>query len=203
VIEPATRENAAMPTVAIVYYSSTGHTHELALAAERGVQTVSDTKAVLVRLQDADIQNGRWKNDEQLATCSAADAILFGTPTYMGGYSAQMKAFIDATGGIWFQQGWKGKWAAGFTHSQGLSGDKLNSLAGLWINAMQHGMIWIGPGVMVSGTDPALANRLSSYSGAMAQSFPPNAPVSAGDVETVELLGKRLAEAVARWAKGA
>ncbi len=97
---------------------------------------------------------------------------------------------------------WKDKLAAGFTHSQGLSGDKLNTLQGLVINAMQHGMIWVGTGVMVEGPAPEHVNRLSSYTGAMAQTFPPNAPVNDGDVKTAAALGKRVAEAAARWSKG-
>jgi NAD(P)H dehydrogenase (quinone) len=59
--------------------------------------------------------------------------------------------------------------ATGFTHSGGLSGDKLNALESLWVNAMQHGMLWIGLAEMVEGTAPEKVNRLSSYSGAMAQ----------------------------------
>jgi NAD(P)H dehydrogenase (quinone) len=117
-----------MPTVAVVYYSSQGHTHAIAEAVADGARRVTGTTVELHRLQDADIQNGRWKNDAVLAALAAADAIVFGTPTYMGGYSAQMKAFIDACGGVWYKQGWKDKLAAGFTHSQGLSGDKLNTL---------------------------------------------------------------------------
>jgi len=195
-------ELPAMPAVAVVYYSAQGHTHALAQSVGEGASGVSGTTVELVRLQDSDIQNGRWKNDEQLAKLNAADAIIFGTPTYMGGYSAQMKAFIDACGGIWYQQGWKDKLAAGFTHSQGLSGDKLNTLVGLMVNAMQHSMVWIGPGLLVEGTAPEHVNRLSSYSGAMAQTFPSDAAVSEGDKKTCAALGKRVAVAAARWAKG-
>jgi NAD(P)H dehydrogenase (quinone) len=190
-----------MPTVAVVYYSAQGHTHTLAEAVAEGARGVTGTTVVVHRLQDADIQNGRWKNDAAQQEITAADAIVFGTPTYMGGYSAQMKAFIDGCGGIWFQQGWKDKVAAGFTHSQGLSGDKLNTLQGLVVNAMQHGMIWIGPGLLVEGTDPTNVNRLSSYTGAMAQTVGADS-VHEGDKKTAGLLGKRVAEAAARWVKG-
>jgi len=190
-----------MPTVAIVYYSAQGHTHALAEAVAEGASGVTGTSVVLHRIQDADIQNGRWKNDDAVKELSAADAIIFGTPTYMGGYSAQMKAFIDACSGVWYQQGWKDKVAAGFTHSGGLSGDKLNTLVGLAINAMQHGMLWIGPALMVEGMDPTNVNRLSSYTGAMAQSAGAT-PVCDGDKKTAAGLGKRVAEAAARWVKG-
>jgi NAD(P)H dehydrogenase (quinone) len=176
-----------------VYYSSSGQTHALATAAADAANTVTGTSVDLVRIQDADIQNGRWKNEAQIAVLNAADAILFGTPTYMGGVSAQMKCFIDACGGIWYQQKWKDKLAAAFTHSQGLSGDKLNTLMGLFINAMQHGMIWVGTGTLVAGRGEEHTNRLSSYSGAMASSFPDTQTVTPGDTETVRLLAIRLA----------
>ncbi len=191
-----------MPAVAVVYYSATGHTHELAVAVGEGAASVAGTTVELVRLLDSDIQNGRWKNDEQLAKLNAADAIVFGSPTYMGGYSAQLKAFIDACSGVWYHQGWKDKIAAGFTHSQGLSGDKLNTLQGLVVNAMQHSMVWVGTGVLVEGPAPENVNRLSSYTGAMAQTYPGDAPVNGGDRKTAVALGKRVAEAAARWGMG-
>lgn len=190
-----------MPSVAIVYYSAQGHTHDLAAAVAEGAGAITGTTVTLVRLLDADIQNGRWKNDAQTAVLNAADCIVFGTPTYMGGYSAQMKAFIDACGGIWFQQGWKDKLAAGFTHSQGLSGDKLNTLNGLFINAMQHGMAWVGTAMMPEGDQPGHKNRLSSYSGLMAQSGYGQDKIGEADRQTAVLFGKRVAEAAVRWTK--
>ncbi|HVL13479.1 MAG TPA: flavodoxin family protein, partial [Gemmata sp.] len=158
-----------MPTVAIVYFSAQGHTHQLAEAVAEGAKSVAGTTTELVRVVGEDITNGRWQNAAALAKLSAADAIVFGTPTYMGGVSAQMKAFIDAASAVWVKLGWKDKVAAGFTHSQGLSGDKLNTLQGLWVNAMQHGMIWVGLGELVEGTAADKVNRLSAYGGAMAQ----------------------------------
>jgi NAD(P)H dehydrogenase (quinone) len=190
-----------MPNVAIVYYSAQGHTHALAEAVAEGAKGVAGTTVELLRLQDSEIQNGRWSNAETLAKLNAADAIIFGTPTYMGGYSAQMKCFIDACGGIWYQQGWKDKVAAGFTHSQGLSGDKLNTLNGLYINAMQHGMLWVGLAQLPGGDTPDKINRISSYSGMMAQTY--NLPdIHEGDKATAVLLGTRVAHTVARWMKG-
>jgi len=189
-----------MPSIAIVYYSAQGHTHQVAEAVAAGAQGVAETTVSLIRLQDADIQNGRWKNDAAMTTLNAADCIIFGTPTYMGGYSAQMKAFIDACGGVWYGQGWKDKLAAGFTHSQGLSGDKLNTLTGLMINAMQHGMVWVGTGLMPEGDKPENVNRISSYSGLMAQTFGSD-HIGEGDKKTAGLFGQRVAETAARWAK--
>jgi NAD(P)H dehydrogenase (quinone) len=190
-----------MAKVAIVYFSAQGHTHQLAEAVAEGAKAVAGTTVDLVRIVDADFTGGRWKNDASIATLSAADAIIFGTPTYMGGYAAQMKAFIDGCGGIWYQQLWKDKLAAAFTHSGGLSGDKFNTLNSLYVNAMQHSMMWVGLGVMVEGSGTENVNRLSSYSGLMAQSEQSQANIGAGDRKTAVILGKRVAEAAARWTK--
>lgn len=191
-----------MPTVAIVYFSAQGHTHQIAEAVAEGAKGVSGTTVELIRLVGSDITEGRWKNPAVFAKLAAADAIVFGTPTYMGGYSAQMKAFIDTASEIWMKLGWKDKVAAAFTHSQGLNGDKQNTLTSLWVNAMQHGMIWVGPGVLAEGSGTDKVNRLGAYGGAMAQTDGGQEQVNDSDRKTAAILGKRVAETAARWAKG-
>ncbi len=188
-----------MVSIAIVYFSATGHTEQLAHAVAEGVMLVPGSSVTIHRIVGEDIQAGRWSNDAIVTALNNADAIIFGTPTYMGGYAAQFKAFIDACGTIWYQQGWKNKVGAGFSHSAGLSGDKLNTLAGLMINGMQHGMIWVGTAVMPEGDKPENINRLSSYSGAMAQSNADQPQIGEGDRKTAIILGKRVAETTARW----
>lgn len=191
-----------MPTVAIVYFSAQGHTHQLAEAVAEGATGVGGTTAELIRLVGSDITEGRWNNPAALAKCAAADAIVFGTPTYMGGYAAQMKAFIDAASAVWMKLGWRDKVAAAFTHSQGLNGDKQNTLTSLWVNAMQHGMLWVGLGELVEGNGAGQVNRLSAYGGAMAQTDWGQEKLTDGDRKTAAILGRRVAEAAARWAKG-
>lgn len=191
-----------MPTVAVVYFSAQGHTQQIAEGVAEGARGVAGTTVDILRIVGDDIAGGRWKNPATLAALSAADAVVFGTPTYMGGYAAQFKAFIDAASEVWFKLGWKDKLAAGFTHSLGLSGDKLNTLQGLWVNAMQHGMVWIGLGELVEGTAPDKVNRLSCYSGVMAQTDWGQDKVNDGDRKSAVILGRRVAEAAARWAKG-
>ena len=156
-----------MTKIAIVYFSGTGHTHLMAEAIATGANQVAGTSAELIPILGEQIVNGRWKNDEILAKLQAADAIVFGSPTYMGGVAAQFKAFIDAASTVWFAQGWKDKIAGGFTHSSSPSGDKQGTLLYLSINAAQHSTIWVGTGMM-SGSDGT--NRLGSYLGVMGQS---------------------------------
>lgn len=116
-----------MVTIAIVYFSANSHTHLMAEAIAEGVQRLGHD-AKLLRITGEQITNGRWSDDATMATLNAADAIVFGSPTYMGGVAAQFKAFIDAASEAWFAQQWKDKIAAGFTHSSSLSGDKQGTL---------------------------------------------------------------------------
>src|SRR6266436_192299 len=69
----------------------------------------------------------------------------------MGSMSAEMKKFIEVAVQKWFTQSWKDKVAGAFTNSSSFSGDKLNTLIGLMINAMQHSMIYVGTGMFAGG----------------------------------------------------
>ncbi len=182
-----------MGKIVVVYHSGSGHTAKVAEAVTRGANKVASMEVHCVSVEAV---NGDF------SIFQAADGIIFGCPTYMGGPSAQFKTFIDAASKVWFAQGWKDKIAAGFTNSGGLSGDKLSTLSSLFINAMQHGMIWVGNVQMPTGTTPTDINRLSSYSGVMTQSdhgpadqFPPE-----GDLKTAENFGERVATITKRFA---
>jgi NAD(P)H dehydrogenase (quinone) len=194
-----------MATVAIVYFSGSGHTHLMAQAIAKGANKVTGTKVELLQITGEQIVNGRWQDAAILEKLNQADAIVFGSPTYMGGVAAQYKAFLDAASAAWFAQQWKDKIAGGFTHSSSLSGDKQGTLLYLSINAAQHGMIWVGAGDLPShyvGKNDGV-NRLGSFLGIMGQS-PMNvsgaeAALDSGDRLTAQNYGQRIAEAVRRW----
>jgi multimeric flavodoxin WrbA len=146
--------------------------------------------------------------EQNCTTLDEADAIIFGALTYMAGPSAQFKAFFDATSGRWAEQRWKNKLAAGFTNSAGLNGDKLNTLEQFSLFAMQHGMIWVGlgllPGNHTSKGSSEDLNRLAGFLGAMAQSHADQGAETvpgASDQRTAERLGKRVAEAASAGTK--
>ena len=188
-----------MSTVSIIYFSGTGHTAKEAEAVHQGAASVADTTSHLIAIKGDDIIKGRYTNDEVMATLDGSDGIIFGSPTYMGGPAAQFKAFADATGERWYRSAWRDKLAAGFTVSNGPSGDKLSTLHYFFTLAMQHGMVWIG--MPETPMNDRGINRLSSYSGVMAQAG--NEPVdvapNAADKLTGEILGRRVAESVKRW----
>jgi NAD(P)H dehydrogenase (quinone) len=192
-----------MPNIAIIYFSGAGNTHLMAEAIATGIQKSPTAKVQLLRITGEQIINGRWKDEVMLASLNSADAIIFGSPTYMGGVAAQFKAFVDAASATWAQQLWKDKIAGGFTHSAGLSGDKQGTLIYLSVNAAQHSMIWVGAGEM---SQPNGVNRLGSYMGVMGQAVPDftgtkTVELDAGDRLSCELYGQRIANAVDRWQK--
>jgi multimeric flavodoxin WrbA len=182
-----------MTKVSVVYHSGFGHTKVIAEAVARGARQVPGTEVNLVPVAEV---------DQQWEALEASDAIIFGSPTYMGSVSGPFKVFMDASAKVWFEQKWKDKLAAGFTNSGGMSGDKLNTLQTLAIFGAQHGMVWVGQAEAVV---PDGVNRLSSYLGLMAQSgnVPPEQEPGPADQATGEAFGRRVAAATARWHTGA
>jgi multimeric flavodoxin WrbA len=167
-----------MSNIIVVYHSGFGHTKLQAEAVARGAG------AQVMKAEEADFD-----------ALAKADAIIFGSPTYMGTVSAQFKQFMDNSSKIWLAQGWKNKVAGGFTNSSSMSGDKQSTLMSLAVFAAQHGMIWIG-----SEYD-STNDRFGSGLGAMAQSE--NAPASETnppkqDLIRAENYGKRIAEITTR-----
>jgi len=183
-----------MPTVSIIYFSGGGHTAKLAEAITKGAASVAGVKTNLIAITGDDIVKGRYSNDAVFAQLDASDAIIFGSPTYMGGPAGQFKTFADATAGKWFGSVWRDKIASGFSVSNSPSGDKFSTLQYFHTLAMQHGMIWVGLGEMPM--QPNGINRLGSFAGATAQAGQesPDIKPSAEDKLTGEILGKRVAE---------
>jgi multimeric flavodoxin WrbA len=181
-----------MTKIVVVFHSGYGHTRKQAEAVAAGAGA---------ELLPIDAEGNL--TDDQWAALDAADAIVMGSPTYMGSVSWQFKKFADASSKAWFTQKWKDKLFAGFTNSATMNGDKLSTLHYLFTLAMQHSGIWVGTGLMPSNTKAAQRNDINyvgSSSGAMMQT-PSDATsdeVLPGDLETARLFGRRVAETAAR-----
>jgi multimeric flavodoxin WrbA len=189
--------------IAVAYHSGYGHTARQAEAVAAGAASVPGTTVDLVPIDDL--------TEDVWARLTAADGIVFGTPTYMGSPSWVFKKFAEESVRIWAADlAWRDKIAAGFTNSKAMSGDKLNSLVDLSVFAAQHGMIWVGldiyPGWAESTASIEDLNRLGSWLGAMAQS---DADLSAEkappatDLRTASALGARVASVTHRHLRGA
>ena len=182
-----------MSKIVVIYHSGYGHTQRMAQAVASGAG------AELVAIDaEGNLPSGGWE------TLAAADAIIMGSPTYMGSVSWQFKKFADTSSSPWYSQAWKDKLFAGFTNSASVNGDKLSTLNYLFTLAMQHGGVWVGLALMPSNAKAAKRddlNHLGSYSGAMAQS-PSDAGAGdmfTGDLDTARALGQRVADTAARF----
>lgn len=195
-----------MGKIAVIYHSISGHTKLQAEAVYLGAQGLPSITAQIYTVEEAAAHLDEFDD---------ADAIIFGCPTYMGSMSAGMKTFIEAASKKWYTLAWKDKIGGAFTNSSSFSGDKLNTLIGLVVNSMQHGMIFVGLGMMpssnipdaiqeIQGPGPDAHNRVGSYIGPMATSFQikaPNSP-SPGDLETAAIYGRRVAEITQQFIRG-
>jgi len=179
-----------MTLVTIAYHSKYGHTKKQAESVLNGCSLIDGVTAGIINVSEI--------NDNDWLLLDRSNAIIFGSPTYMGSASADFKSFMDASSSRWMKQAWKNKIAAGFTNSGSLSGDKLSTLLQFVIFASQHSMIWLGLDVMPGtvNSDNHTLNRMGGSLGAMAQSD--NAPAditpNMDDLATAKYLGKRIAE---------
>lgn len=191
-------------TVAIVYHTGYGHTAVVAESLAEGVRDAG-AEPLLLRIESA-------ADDFKpiLEAAGAADAIVFGAPTYMGDISAPLKAFFEASAGAWYTQAWKDKVAGGFTNSFNASGDKLHALMSIFVLSQQQHMIWVGAGQPASSHGTAAptfgadeVNRFSYAIGVATQSdnAGPDVTPGSGDRTFARRYGERIAT-ITRQLKG-
>jgi NAD(P)H dehydrogenase (quinone) len=179
-----------MKKVLIVYHSGYGHT---AFAAQKVAEGVKKNELVEVELLEV------GKTPTNLDLIKAADAIIFGAPTYMGTVSAGFKTFMDESSAAWMKREWEYKLAAGFTTSGSPSGDKLATLQTISTFAFQHGMIWVGynrlPEVYSGVPYEEARNRLGSFTGLMLQAaqVAPEESFVKGDIASAIEFGEQIA----------
>ncbi|MFF2214726.1 flavodoxin family protein [Streptomyces antibioticus] len=178
------------PSVVIAYYSGFGHTDVLARAVERGA-VEAGAEVALVPVDSI--------TDEQWRLLDEADAIVFGSPTYMGSAAGKFHVFAESTSKRWASAAWRDKLGAGFTNAACKAGDKHSTLAYFATLAAQHQMNWVNlglhPGWHTSAESENDLNRLGYFNGAAA-STPADLPadgVSKADIATAEHLGERVA----------
>ena len=191
-------------TVAIVYATRYGHTERLAQAAAQALEEQHVQVLLHTTIHAAN----------HLEELDEADAILFGTPTYMGGMASEMRLFCEKTVKRWHSRAWQDKIAGGFTNSANFYGDKTIALLGLMTTAMQLGMIWVGiddlpaanvPESMDSlyGPTPTAWNRNGASMGVMASSFQVDSSLAPpeGDLQTMRNYALRIAGIARRFAR--
>lgn len=179
--------------IVIVFHSGYGHTRKVAEAVAEG------SGAVLLPIDaEGKLPEHGWR------LLAGADAIIFGSPTYMGNVSWQFKKFADASSEVWARQGWKDKIAAAFTNSASVAGDKQMAIGSLFTLAQQHGMLWAGMGMMPANAKASVrddVNYLASFAG-LATATPADATpdeIPPGDLRTAFLFGQRIRAVTTRF----
>lgn len=196
-----------MAKVAIIYYSQTGTTHELAKAVEEGAKNAgAETRLLRVRETAPDEvwgNNPKWKQHiEETADVKEAsnddlewaDAIIFGTPTRYGLPSAQLKNFIDQTGALWAKGALTNKVGSSFTTTATAHGGQEQTILALNTAFYHWNMIIVSPGYV----EPSQFQSGNPYGASFVSN---NAQLSPDDIAltAAKLQGRRVAEITARF----
>ena len=141
-----------MKKILVLYYSMYGHIEQMAEAVAEGARRVPGVEVSLKRVPETmpeDIARKAGAKLDQAAPLATPqeladyDAILFGTPTRFGNMTAQMRNFLDQTGGLWVKGSLIGKLASVFT-STGTGGGSETTITSFWHTLAHHGMLIVG-----------------------------------------------------------
>jgi NAD(P)H dehydrogenase (quinone) len=191
-----------MSNVAVIYYSSTGTNHAMAEAVGEGARQAGADVRVRLVAENAPAaaidSNPGWRafaermRDAPRATLDDlewADAVVFGSPTRYGNLAAQLKAFIDTTGGLWSEGKLAGKVYAGFTSALNTHGGQESTLLALYTTIYHFGGVVVTPGY----TDPVtFASGGNPYGPSVTTTSDGNPPTEA-DLAHARYLGTRVA----------
>jgi NAD(P)H dehydrogenase (quinone) len=142
----------AMTKVLVLYYSSWGHIEQMAYAAAEGAREAGAevvVKRVPELVPDEIAKAAHYKTDQkaEIATVNELpeyDAIIIGTPTRYGTMTAQMKNFLDQTGGLWAQGKLIGKVGSIFTSTATQHGGQEATILTTIPVLLHHGMVVVG-----------------------------------------------------------
>ena len=196
--------------VAIIYYSQTGTTYQLAQAVEEGAKNAgAETRLLKVQeLAPEDVvkQNEGWaKHSEETQNVPQAtnddlewaDAIIFGTPTRYGLPAAQLKNFMDKTGGLWAKGALVNKIGSSFTSTATRHGGQEMTILAINTAFYHWGMIIVSPGY-VEATQFESGNPYgASFTSNNGQLDPDETALTAA-----RLQGRRVAEVAAQFLEG-
>lgn len=141
-----------MTKILVLYYSMYGHVETLAGSIAEGARSVDGVEVTVKRVPETmppDVAKQYGAKLDQSAPVASPkelgdyDAILFGTPTRFGNMAAQMRNFLDQTGGLWVKSGLVGKVGSVFT-STGTGGGNESTIMSFVNTLMHQGMIYVG-----------------------------------------------------------
>ena len=143
--------------IMILFYSMYGHVYRMAEAVAQGAREVEGVEVSLFQVpelvpEEALERTGAKKARQVFAhiptaapdQLTGADAIIFGTPTRFGNMCAQMRNFLDQTGGLWAKGALIGKLGSVFTSTGGQHGGQETTITSFYNTLIHHGMIIVG-----------------------------------------------------------
>lgn len=143
--------------VQIVFYSMYGHIYKMAEAVAAGAREAGDVEVTLLQVpelvpEDILVKSGAKAAREAFAhvpiakvdQLPEADAIIFGTGTRFGNMTAQMRNFLDQTGGLWVKGSLVGKVGSVFTSTATQHGGQETTITSFHSTLLHHGMIIVG-----------------------------------------------------------
>ncbi len=142
-----------MTKVLVLYYSSYGHIEAMAAAVAEGAASVPGTEVFVKRVPELvpdDVAAASGIKLEQAAPLADPgeladyDAIIFGTPTRFGNMAAQMRNFLDQTGGLWFTKALVGKVGSVFVSTASQHGGQETTITSFHTTLLHHGMVIVG-----------------------------------------------------------
>ncbi len=142
-----------MTKVLVLYYSSYGHIETMAAAVTEGAASVPGTEVTVKRVPELvpdDVAAASGVKLDQAAAIADPneladyDAIIFGTPTRFGNMAAQMRNFLDQTGGLWFTKALVGKVGSVFVSTASQHGGQETTITSFHTTLLHHGMVIVG-----------------------------------------------------------
>jgi len=142
-----------MANILILYYSMYGHVETMAKAVAEGAKSVEGAQVTIKRvpeLMPEDVARKAGAKLDQVAPIASTDelpsydAIIFGAPTRFGNMCAQMRNFLDQTGGLWFNGSLIGKVGSVFTSTGTQHGGQETTITSFHSTLLHQGMIIVG-----------------------------------------------------------
>lgn len=139
--------------ILVLYYSMYGHIETLAKAVAEGAGSIDGVEVSLKRVPDLvpeEVARKAGAKIDQAASFATVDelanydAIIFGTPTRFGNMCAQMRNFLDQTGGLWMNGSLNGKVGSVFTSTASQHGGHETTITSFHTTLLHHGMIIVG-----------------------------------------------------------
>jgi NAD(P)H:quinone oxidoreductase type IV len=201
--------------ISVVFYSMYGHVFQMAEAVAAGAKEVAGADVSLFQVAETlptEVLEKMGAVDAKKAFAhvpvmepkqlAEADAVIFGTPTRFGNMAAQMRAFLDATGGLWKTGALVGKVGSVFASTATQHGGQETTITSFHTTLLHHGMVIVGvpytcPGLVnmseITGGTPYGATTMSKDDGSRMP--------SENELSIARFQGKHVAEIAAKLAK--